>query len=330
MSKQLNSEISQSLNAKYILVTGGAGYLATSLINLLKDEDCSIVRVDKPGASFVPMKGAAQVEDLTADVRELITWERTLEGIDIVYHFAAQTSAYAANENPPADLDINVMPILHLLETCRKKGYRPIVLFASTVTIAGIPSYLPVDETHPNNPTTIYDLHKLMAEQYLKMYVCRGIVRGAILRLANVYGPGPKSSRSDRGILNLMIRKALAGESLSVYKPGDQLRDYVYVEDVTRAFIEATQNIEAVNAQHYIIGSGKGHAIAETMNLVADRVALKTNKRVEVGLIDPPSPLLPIEARNFVANYQRFKKATGWQPSYSLIEGIDHTVESLL
>ena len=315
---------------KRILITGGAGYLATALVRVLEHLNCYITRLDKPGAIFPPITSVAPVEDLTGDVRERSTWERALVDIDLVFHFAAQTSVYVANENPLADLNSNVIPMLHLLETCRQHGWQPAVLFASTVTVAGIPTRLPVDETHPDNPITVYDLHKLMAEQYLKYFVSQGIVRGTILRLANVYGPGPKSSSPDRGILNLMIRRALAGEPLTVYKPGDRLRDYVFIEDITWAFVKAARNVAAVNGQHSIISSGQGHTINQAINLVVDRVALKTGRRVIISCVDPPSPQSPIEARNFVGDSRQFSQATGWRASYQLAEGIDRTVEAFL
>lgn len=330
MNEGLHCEASLGCAGKRILITGGAGYLATNLVGLLQDVDCHIVRLVRPGAIFTPVTGTAHIKEVIGDVRERTTWERVLEDIDVVFHFAAQTSAYVANEDPPGDLDCNVVPMLNLLETCRKQGRRPAVLFSSAVTVAGIPSRLPVDETHPDRPMTVYDLHKLMAEDYLKYYVNQGIVRGAVLRLANVYGPGPKSSRSDRGILNQMVRRAVAGEALTVYGQGDHLRDYLYVEDVALAFLEAAERIEAVNGRHFVVGSGKGCTIAQALNLVADRVALRTGKRVAVTHIDPPFPQLPIEARDFVADSRLFHQATGWQPRYSLSEGIDRTIEAFL
>jgi nucleoside-diphosphate-sugar epimerase len=323
-------KIMASYEGKRILITGGAGFLATNLINLLKNVDCHIVRLDQPGTLCLPVNGIAKIEDVTGDVRERATWDRVLADIDLIFHFAAQTSAYVANADPLSDLNSNVVPMMHLLETCRQQRWRSTVLFSSTVTVAGIPKKLPVDETHPDNPMTVYDLHKLMAEQYLKWYISQGIVQGAILRLANVYGPGPKGSRSDRGILNQMIRQALTGKAVTVYKPADRLRDYVYVEDVACAFLKAVRNIEAINGQHFIIGSGQAHNLEQVMNLVADRVALKTGQRVAVNYIQPPSPQLPIEARNFVADSRRFSQATGWHAQYLLAEGIDRTVEVFL
>jgi len=315
---------------KTILVTGGAGYLASNLVRLLADTPCRIVRLDKPETAFTPVAGAADVCDLTGDVRDRAVWERALDGVDAVFHFAAQTSVYVAAQHPCSDLEINVRPALHLLETCMERSWRPVILFSGTVTECGVPDRVPVDETHPDRPITIYDVHKLTTEGYLKHYAAEGRVRSAVLRLANVYGPGPKSSSADRGVLNLMIRKALAGETLTVYGTGEHLRDYVFVEDVAEAFLAAGANIEATNGRHFVIGSGKGHTIAQAIRMAADRVALKTGRRAPVTHIEPPGPQSPIEARNFVADSTRFKQATGWRPRVSLAEGMDRTIACFL
>ncbi|MBA4384892.1 MAG: hypothetical protein C0410_09155, partial [Anaerolinea sp.] len=319
------SELAGFYSGKRILITGSAGYLATNLVELLRKINCFVIGLDRTGGSSASLGGSAKIQYVVGDVREPPVWEQVLDGIDVVFHFAAQTSAYVANQDPLSDLDSNVKPMLHLLETCRHQGIHPTVLFSSTVTIAGIPTRLPVDETHPDNPLTIYDLHKLIAEQYLRSYARLGIVKGAALRLANVYGPGPASSRSDRGILNQMVRKAIAGESLTVYRPGDRLRDYVYIEDVVWAFAQAGCKISQLNSQYFVIGSGQGHTIAQAISLVADRVALRTGIRTPIVYVDPPSEYSPIEDRNFVADSHYFSQETGWQACYSLTEGIDRT-----
>ncbi len=312
-----------------IVITGAAGYVATRVIALLRAVDCRIVRVDRPGAVFEPVGGPARVEDVAADIREPAVWSGLLDGTDIVIHFAAQTSVYVAAQDAAADARINVQPMLALLEACRRDGRRPAVLFSGTVTEAGLTERLPVDESVPDRPITIYDLHKLMAEQYLKHYACEGVVRGGVLRLANVYGPGPKSSSADRGVLNLMVRKALAGEPLTVYGRGEFVRDYVYVEDVARAFVLAAANIDRVNGRHFVVGSGVGHTLAQAINLVADRVAMRTGHRVPVLHVDPPASLSPIESRNFVADSSAFAQATGWRADTGLEAGIDRTIESM-
>jgi nucleoside-diphosphate-sugar epimerase len=313
-----------------ILVSGGAGYLAAGLVRILKDADCRIIRLDLPGSKFASFGGLARVEDVRCDVSDSSTWDSALEAVDIVFHLAAQTSASFANEDPRADWRSNVLPMLHLLETCRHKAYLPACIFSSTVTVAGVPTRLPVDESHPDNPQTVYDLHKLMAEQYLKYYGMQGFVRDVILRLPNIYGPGPRSSRADRGILNQMIRRAMSGEPLTVYKPGNQQRDYLYVEDAARAFLAAAIRVDEIKGRHFVIGTGQGHTISEALSLVAERVALKTGRRAEVLQVDPPSNQNSIEARNFVVDARRFSGSTGWLPECTLEEGIDKTLEAFL
>lgn len=318
---------------KRILVTGGAGYLGTALVRALSSGSASIIRLRRPAGDgsqephpVGPPEADAHVADTWADVSDPDVWARLLPGVDVVFHLAAQTSVPRANDDPVADLEHNVRPMLNLLETCRRHGHAPAVLFAGTVTQTGIPQRLPVDETHPDAPVTVYDLHKLMAESYLKYYAGAAVVRGAALRLANVYGPGPQSSSADRGILNRMVRMALEGQALTVYGSGEHVRDYVYVDDVAAAFLMAGTHIERVHARHFVIGSGTGHTLVQAVNLVAERVALQTGVRVPVRHVDPPAPLHPIDGRNFVADITQFSAATGWSPQVSLVEGIDRTV----
>ncbi|HOC60467.1 MAG TPA: NAD-dependent epimerase/dehydratase family protein [Smithellaceae bacterium] len=330
MERSVNDNPAGGYAGKSVAITGGAGYLATNLVHALKETNCRITRIDLPDAKFEVAGGRAQIIDFLGDIRKSSTWERAVVDADVIFHFAAQTSTYVANADPVADAENSVLPLLRLLELCRERGWHKTIVFSSTVTVAGIPSRTPVDETFAENPVTIYDLHKLIAEQYLKYFTRMNVVSGIILRLANVYGPGPRSSRPDRGVLNQMTRRALDGKTLTVYGRGEQLRDYVHVEDVVAAFLQAGLHVDLLKGEHFIIGSGQGYSIAQAMNLIADRVALKTGRRVDVVHIDPPEPLSPIEFRNFVADPQRFRNLTGWRATYTLTRGIDRTIERLL
>ena len=154
-------------------------------------------------------------------------------------------------------------------------------------------------------------------------------MKGVTLRLTNVYGPGPMSSSEDRSVLNMMTRKALSGEDLTLYGKGEFIRDYVYVEDVLGAFLVALTNMDRLNKKHFVLGSGDGSSIAEMMNLIAKQAAQKTGIEVKVDSVEPPPGLSPIESRNFIADSKSFSDITGWQPQYSLSEGIDRTIDAL-
>lgn len=315
---------------KKILVTGGAGYLATNIISLLRNENCHIIRFDRPDTVFPPIKGKCHLSDIKGDIRDKGIWNDLLEKTDIIFHLAAQTSIYLAEKNPIFDLEINVLPMLNLLESCRANTLGPEIIFSGTVTQTGLTEKYPVNESQPDDPITVYDLHKLMAERYLEYYSKKGFVKGCTLRLSNVYGPGPQSSSADRGILNRMIRKAIEGESITVYGTGNSIRDYIYVEDVAESFIKAADSIENVNAKYFVIGSGVGHSLYDAFSLVIERVALKTGQYVDLLCIDPPHALDPIEMRDFIADTTSFRNATNWEAKHSLVAGIDHTIDSII
>lgn len=312
--------------AMFHLITGGSGYLAHSLARRLDAGGARIRRLIRSG-SPAPEYRSPAVEDFTGSASSRDDLERAMEGVDVVHHLAAQTSVYKANEDPFADLQANAVALLNILETARAGGRRPLILMAGTVTQTGFPERLPVDESHPDKPLTVYCMHKLLAEHYVEHYARSGWVRGAALRLANVYGPGPKSSSADRGILNLMIRRALAGEDLKIYGQGDWQRDYVYVEDVAAAFAAASACPDAVSGRHFVVSYGVGHPFARAVSLVADLVATRTGRRVRVEHVEPPAGLSPIETRNFVGDPSALMAATGWKPAVTLEEGINRTID---
>jgi nucleoside-diphosphate-sugar epimerase len=203
------------------------------------------------------------------------------------------------------------------------------VVFAGTVTEAGVPTRVPVNEDEPDDPILAYDRSKLMAENELKEASARGAVFGTTLRLSNVYGPGASARGRNRDVLNRMIRAALGGEPLTVYGSGEYLRDYVFVDDVVDAFLRAAAHGEAINGRHFIVGSGAGVTIRGAFELVAARVEKVTGRLVPVVSANPPAALSELQRRNFVADPSRFSTATGWRPCWSLSDGIDRTIEAL-
>ena len=183
---------------------------------------------------------------------------------------------------------------------------------------------LPIDENVIDDPITTYDFHKLQAERWLKFYSKQGWVQGVSLRLTNVFGPGPKNSSSDRGILNMMIKKALKGEKLSIYGKGDYIRDYIYIDDVISAFISTAFNINKMRNKHFVLGSGIGTTIKDAIESIAKYV---NNNKTVVEHIQTPTDLSLIESRDFIADITAISNSSGWSPNVDFLDGIDLTIK---
>lgn len=309
---------------KTVVVSGASGYIAASLVERLTGAAAKVVRLSRK--ALPPSDGCS---DRTGDYTDPELWRRALAGADVVFHLAAQTSFYKAAEKPVADFRANVAPMRVLLESCRLGAIRPFIVFAGSATQAGLPRRMPMDENQPDEPITVYDLHKLLAEKLLEGYARQGLARGTTLRLSNVYGPGPDSSSSDRGILNAMLARALRGERLTVYGTGEAVRDYLYIDDIAAAFLAAGRGGDALNGRRFILGSGRGVSLLDSFRLAAARVEAATGAKVEVACVPEPAGLSPIEARKFTADSSAFRAATGWTPQITLEDGLDRTIAAL-
>ena len=319
---------------KRVLLTGAGGYIGHAVSRALADTDCTLVRLRRREAALMPLHGNCVTEDVRADLTDdsadLGAWKRWLRGVDVVLHLAGQTSAVQSDLYPEEDWRINVRPLLRLCRAAKDMDEVPVVVFAGTVTQIGLSDDAPVNEGHPHRPMTTYDVHKLSAENHLLLHSLAGDVSGVSLRLPNIYGPGPKSGNSDRGILNMMMRRALGGEPLTVYGDGAPVRDYLYVEDAARAFLAAAMAIDVTQGRYFVIGTGEGYSLAEAMGVVAKRSEMVTGRKVELHHIDPPGDLPSIEQRNFIADYSAFSEAAGWSPEWRLEAGVDRTIASML
>lgn len=307
-----------------MLVTGGSGYIASRLIRRLQRDGVDVrVLSRRAPAIAIPVQwfqGHAADEALLADA---------MRGVRSVFHLAGQTSVAVARQNPESDYDANVVGMIRLLDAVRRHAPSAPLVFAGTVTQAGIPSGEVLDERAADHPITIYDRHKLEAERILEAACRAGALRGVTLRLANIYGPGAQSTAADRGVLNRMIRAASTGQPLTIFGDGTQLRDYTFIDDVVEAFVKAAQCAADMTGRHFVVGSGRRMTFAEIVATVARRSALRIGGPIAINYVPAPATSDPIDARSYVVDAGALASATGWQPLIDLETGIDRSLDWL-
>ena len=322
--------ILDAYQGRTILITGGRGYIGSAMAQALAELNCKLILLDKsPGDAWRPAAQVAEVLVLNGDVSLRKTWEKALPGVDHVFHLAAKEYFYRSEYDPERDYQVNALPILRLLEVCRTQTYRPKIVFASSANLFGLVDTLPVNEDHRDNPLTMWAVHKLAAENYLRLYAQQFDIQSITLRLSNVYGPTARRSAMDRVVINKVIAKALNGEALMTYANYGCVRDYVFLKDVVGAFLLAGACCGSTKNLVYVIGSGEGKSIADVWQLIADCVKSNVDKNVSIQS-DDSVKIEPLELRNFVADTGRFQKATGWKPRTALAQGIEITVRAIL
>lgn len=220
-----------------ILVTGGAGFIGSTLVDALIDEGHRVCVVD----NYVT--GKKEYENIKA---KYVALDVTSEGLhnvfssfhpEVVYHLAAQVDVETSINNPLFDQDVNIAGCLNVLECCRKFEIKKIV-YSSSAAVYGNPEYLPLDEKHSTSPRSFYGISKLTPELYIKTYSELFKIDYTILRYGNVFGPR-QAYKGEAGVISIFINKALLGEQIFIHGDGKQTRDFIYVQDVVDANLAA-------------------------------------------------------------------------------------------
>ena len=315
----------RELRGKQIVITGGAGMLGSSITHLVLQFGAEVTVVD----AMLPLYGGNEhnlpishdrLTIVKGDIRDALLMRQMIEPADCVFNLAAQVSYVDSNTDAFTDLDINCRGHLNVLEACRESGRRPKVVFASSRFVYGATQYNPVDENHPFNCLSVYGIHKLAGEKYHRFYFDAYAIPTVSLRIANPYGPRQQMKHGKYGIVNWFIRMALDGKPLTVYGDGDQVRDYIYVDDLAQAFVGVMLAPET-DGETYNIGSGVGTRFREMAELIADEIP-----GTVVTSVPWPANRAFVETGDYVTEIKKLCSATGWSPQVPLREGIGRTV----
>lgn len=307
-----------------IAVTGAGGYLGASLVDALLRVGARPWRVTRAAGTLAPRPDC---EDMVSHPAELATWERIAQRADAVVHLGAVTSATAAEAEPEASERAGPLP-MQLLTQVLARGAGACRLRA-VVTAGSASQYgsgAVHDESAPDRPPGVYEEHKCKAERALGPLRSLG-VRLSFARLANVYGPGKSPAAPDRGVLTRMAERALGGAPIPVWKPGDWLRDYVHIDDVSSALATLVAHGGLERDGRYLVCSGRSVPLRRAAELVSDAVLMESGVRVPVEMVQAPRPMLPVEMRQFEGVPSRLQRL-GWKPNLPLDAGLAQTVRA--
>jgi UDP-glucose 4-epimerase len=299
------------------LVTGGAGFIGSTLVDRLLAEGHEVTVVDdfssghRENLAEAEVNGGERLQIVECDIRDpkfaAVVEEARPE---VAFHLAAQADVRVSVADPVKDAEINVIGFVRLLEGCRAAGTRRVVFASSGGTIYGEPdvSALPVDETHPQQPVSPYGVTKKVGGDYLFTYAALHGLGSVALALANVYGPR-QDPHGEAGVVAIFAGKLLAGEPCTIFGTGEQTRDYVYVDDVVDAFVRAADR-----------GSGVVNIGTATETSVNQ---LYASMAAAAGVDDPP---VYAEARlgeldRTALAIGRAETELGWRPQVDLATG---------
>jgi UDP-glucose 4-epimerase len=298
-----------------VLVTGGAGFIGSHVVDRLVQEGHEVVVVDNlVSGRRRNLNKAARFYKI-----DIQSWrlERVFrnERPSIVMHLAAQINVRRSVEDPVFDAQVNILGTLNVMEQSVKHGVRKIIFSSSGGAIYGEQEQFPATEAHSTKPMSPYGISKLSAEQYLSYCQRLTGVRFVSLRYANVYGPR-QDPEGEAGVVSIFIQKMLQNEQPVINGNGRQTRDFVYVEDVVEANLAAMTQ-EAQGA--YNVGTG----VETSVNDLFRRLFEMTKASCK----ELHGPAMPGEQMRSVIDPSRIRHELGWDYKVEISEGLQRTVE---
>ncbi|MCD5400992.1 NAD-dependent epimerase/dehydratase family protein [candidate division NPL-UPA2 bacterium] len=267
-----------SLRNRKMLVTGGAGFIGSHLVDKLIEQGANVIVLDD--LSYGKRENVhRQAEFVKGSVLDYERLKDVINNRDTVFHLAASATTKESSmgwDDPIYDYEINAIGTLNILRAIRELGQKTKVVYASSAAVYGQPEYTPITETHPNNPISPYGISKLSGEKYCFAYSKEYGINSAIIRIFNTYGP-----RQPRYVMDDFIKKLRVDPSkLEIIGSGEQTRDFCYVSDVVTAFITVAESQSEIY-EVYNVGSGESTSIKELAEMIVSIIS--PNARIVSG-----------------------------------------------
>ena len=302
-----------------VLVTGGAGFIGSHVIDLLLENGYEVVVVDNlssgRAANLNPKAKFYRLDIRDSELARVFETEQP----DFVSHHAAQVDVRRSVADPVYDASVNVLGSINVLECARKVPVKRFIYISTGGAVYGEPEYLPCDENHPIHPICQYGASKHIVEHYLFMYQWMYGMNYTVLRYPNVYGPR-QDPHGEAGVVAIFTGKMVQGEPVVINGDGEQTRDFLFVGDCARA------NLLALRVEHenglYNLATGQATSINEIYQTLKDITHYP--REAEYG------PAKLGETRHIYLTADKAGKHLGWEQTVSLAEGLRRTVEHFI
>lgn len=302
-----------NLKGKKILITGGAGFIGTNLQRKLKVYNAHFEVFDKSNGQNI--ENEKQVASFVK------------KKFDVIFHLAGISGSVESNLNPQKSFKINAFATVDLCEQIAKYSPKTKLIISSSRLEYGNPQYLPVDEKHPTIPTSAYGLSKLAATQMALIYSQKSFAYNknsgldvVIFRTSNVYGPHETNQFPGYNVINYFIDLALKNKTLTVYGDGKQKRDYIYVDDLTEAFILVATSTKS-SGQIYNLGFGSGIEFRRMVQLI-----IRIAKGGKIKFSKWPGDFEEVETGSYISDISKIKKDLNFVPKTSFEAGIQKSI----
>lgn len=297
-----------------VLVTGGAGFIGSHIVDMLISEGHNVSIIDNlshGNISNINKKATFYQFDI-CDKSIATVFEK--EKPEIVIHEAAQIKVPKSVEDPIHDANVNIIGSINILECCKNFNVKKII-YPASAAIFGEPKYLPIDENHPLDMISGYGVSKHTVEHYLKIYKTLYDIDYTILRYSNVYGPRQDSS-GEGGVVAIFTEQLLNDMIPTIFGDGSSTRDFVYVKDVAKA------NILAMNSDKIGI-----YNVCTNLKISINDLFNKMNTIMNKSIL----PIYATERKGDIAHsymsYDKISKEIGWRPEYTLDKGLIETLK---
>lgn len=297
------------------LVLGGGGFIGSHVVDQLLLAGHQVRIFERPRVPQYRRFPRGAVEWVEGDFQNTAVVRDALAGVDTLIHLVSTTLPKTSNDDPVFDVQSNVISTLRLFELAVEAHVRRIVFISSGGTVYGPPSILPIPESHPTDPRVSYGIVKLAIEKYLALFHMQHGIDYVVLRVANPFGERQRVDIA-QGAVAVFIDRALKQVPIEIWGDGSVVRDYIHVEDVARAFVNAVDHSGAPGV--FNIGSGTGHSL----NDLLDQIESMLNRKIERRYL----PSRGIDVPSNVLDISHARKLLGWSPQITLEAGLERTI----